>query len=82
MCGAWPPLRATLFLTPIVRNHMNEHTPTWALYGVLNNPTTPTVKRKLATKYLQMKITECSPKMKLKLDLIEAANKDNENEDS
>ena len=49
---------------------MNEYTPAWALYGVLNNPTTPTVKRELATKFLQMKIETCDPKLKAKIEAI------------
>ena len=49
---------------------MNENTPAWALYGVLNNPTTPDSKRELATKYLNMKIETCSPKLQKKIKAI------------
>ena len=46
---------------------MNENTPAWALYGVLNNPTTPANKRELATKYLNLKIEDCTPKLQRKI---------------
>lgn len=49
---------------------MNENTPAWALYGVLNNPTTTDSKRELATTYLRMKINDCSDKLRVKVEAL------------
>lgn len=49
---------------------MNENTPAWALYGVLNNPTTTDSKRELATTYLRMKIDTCNDKLRAKVEAL------------